>query len=70
LVLFYIPPPNGGRGPKGAKHFHKKTLRTLFKKSLKVWGCLIILKNITGQLKKSQKVWAVYKQYLLISNSL
>jgi hypothetical protein len=25
-------------GPKGAKHFLKKTLRTLFKKSLKVWG--------------------------------
>ena len=48
--------------PRGTKHFHKKTLRTLFKKSLKVLACLIILKDITKDHKKSQKVWAVYKQ--------
>jgi hypothetical protein len=57
--IFYIPPPNGGRGPKGAKHFLKKTLRPLFKKSLNDGRFLIILKNITGHLKKSLKVWAV-----------
>jgi len=53
-------------GPQRAKHFHKKTLRTLFKKSLNGFAFLIILKDITKIIKKSQKVWAVYKQYILI----
>ena len=50
--IFYIPPPNGGRGPKGGQTFSQKNIKNPFKKIPESLGLSNYPKKHYGALEK------------------